>query len=361
MDERFGTWLRDAMADIDEDMLKKRWSAVESLSSELNDSEILGLILYCAIGRTHSTETLQKVKSAFWTHDNAFKMEGNDLELRRLCGAVVIHMLADEPERELDFALTIACLHFGGLGNDFGLPAMADEAEKILQRLAVDTCSSDATSEIPKRTITTDKFLEKISEKIEEEQRQLDVLDLKPLFIEHLKIQDWLTSQNRSIRRALEIQKEENDILWWLTGASSNDLQQQFSNFDRTFAAVIAGKELADHVTRRPGPLGASSILGRMILNSTGDTGAVSLRAVVTKIPMDWRKQLVPGINNFALDYCPLLASIWHSVELDDDPNWVTPFSKRFSYSTEQEISQSVLAYQMYREWMLALNLTTWE
>ena len=113
MDERFGDWMRDALADIDDDILKRRWVGVEALGAKLEDEEVLDLLLYSTGCGTHDDATLQKVRSTFWEHDNAFRMEGNDLELRRLCGAILIHVLHGKSERRLDAALACICLHFG--------------------------------------------------------------------------------------------------------------------------------------------------------------------------------------------------------------------------------------------------------
>ncbi len=48
MDERFGEWMRDALADIDDTVLTRRWGAVERLAGELKEKEILDLLLYSA-------------------------------------------------------------------------------------------------------------------------------------------------------------------------------------------------------------------------------------------------------------------------------------------------------------------------
>lgn len=46
MDNRFGTWIKPAMADVDEDRLSKRWTAVETLLGELGNGEIWDLIVF---------------------------------------------------------------------------------------------------------------------------------------------------------------------------------------------------------------------------------------------------------------------------------------------------------------------------
>lgn len=361
MDERFGSWLRDAMADIDEDILKKRWSAIESLSSDLEHSEILDLILFCANGRMRDANTLAKVRRAFWTHDNAFNMENNGLELKRLCGAVVIHVLSGPSEHKMDFSMVIACLHFGGLHPDFGLPAMAVEAEEILQKLSSNIRSAAAVTGTAKRVINPAKVLEPFKQKVAANQWQQAIPDLEPVFAAYGRALNQLASDNGRIQAGLEIQKEETNILWWLTGAYSNDLEIPFKKFDRPVAAIVAGKELADHVIHRPGPLGAASILSRIILNGAGAAKTASLSDSVVAIPVAWKKQVANQVDDLALNYCPMLAAISHSVEVDNEKSWSTLFSKRFPHPIKKEVPVDLLALQMCREWMLALDIATWK
>ena len=69
MDERFGEWLRDALADMDDDLLKRRWSGVEALGENLQAPEIMDLILYCANCKPSNSETISKARLVFWEHD----------------------------------------------------------------------------------------------------------------------------------------------------------------------------------------------------------------------------------------------------------------------------------------------------
>ena len=357
VDDRFGEWLRDALADMDDDVLIRRWAGVESLASDLDYWEIMDLILYCTQCRKHRNETILKVKQAFWKHDRAFKMNENDLELRRLSGAIVIHVLCGKSTHQMDIALACVCLSFGGLHNDIGLPAMVEEAEKVLQDLSVRIRTKGPVQKVTQRVITPSKFLTKLKEMMEQGEVQVPIDDLHEIFSQYGKGLNQIAKDNRQLQIALEIQKEETNILWWLMGAYSNDLEQSFGNLDKPIAAVIAGKELADHVTHRPGPLSVINILDRIVSHRADNADALSLDAVVTKIPMDWKRKLSQEINDRTLDFCPLHAAISHSVELEDDVSWKTIFSKHFPYSTAKEVSPIVLGYQMYRERILALNL----
>ena len=155
----------------------------------------------------------------------------------------------------------------------------------------------------------------------------------------------------------MSILNEEVDVLWWLLGGYSNDLKQPFESMNGAVAAIIGGKELADHVVHLPGPISVRNILHRVIQKSEGNGAALPLGSAVTKLPMSWRRELVAEGADRALRYCPLLAAISHCVRLEDNPSWVTPFANHFPHSPNLEILPEVLAYQMYRERMLLLNL----
>ena len=77
------------MADIDDELLKRRWAAVESLADDLECAGVLDLLLCSTNCGVQNADAIEKVRRTFWEHDNAFRMTGNDLEIRRLCGAIV--------------------------------------------------------------------------------------------------------------------------------------------------------------------------------------------------------------------------------------------------------------------------------
>ena len=230
MDERFGEWLRDALADVDDDILKRRWSAVESLANDLDESEILDLVLYTTTCPPKSDESIQKARKAFWEYDNAFRMEGNDLELRRLCGAIVIHSLSStgSPQR-MRTALACVCLHIGSSQHDFGWGALREEAEEVLGRLAVGVRSGDAKQGTLLNTTPQNKILARLRKLIDDGHDQVPIHDLHQFLTQFQKDIKHVATDNRSMHTALSIQKEETDILWWLMAGYSNDLTIRFS------------------------------------------------------------------------------------------------------------------------------------
>ena len=358
MDERFGDWIRDTLADIDDEVLKRRWGAVESLADSLGDEEILDLLLYSTNCRTYDEPTLQKVRSTFWKHDSAFRMQGNDLELQRLCGAVLIHALHKEPQRRLNAALACICVHFGGVIGKSGWPVLLQEAETVLQSLSASVRPSDTIKYASRRNPISSKALNRLKQLRNEQHDYVPIDDLEALLVQFTKAINQLWSDQSSLHGALALQEEETDILWWLVGGYSNDLKQPFDNIDKAIAAVIAGKELADHIVHRPGPLSVGNILHRVLKGTEGGASAISLESLVPKLPMQWRNNVAAQGTDRALRYCPLLTAIRYCVSVEDNASWTTPFSKKFPHSTKFKISPEILAYQMYREWMLLFNLS---
>ena len=193
---------------------------------------------------------------------------------------------------------------------------------------------------------------------IKEGHDHIPMEDLNALLSHFGKAINQLGRNHSELNSALALQRKENDILWWLVGGYSNDLERPFDGMSGAVAATIAGKELADHVIHLPGPLSVGNILHRVIKRTKPNDVAVSLESLLPELPMHWRQELVAESSDRVLRYCPLIAAIGHCVAMEDNSSWLTPFSKQFPHSTKLEIVPAVLAYQMYRERMLLLNLS---
>ena len=233
-------------------------------------------------------------------------MTGNDLELRRLCGAIVIRVLNSDSDGKLAIALACACLNFGGSYSGFGLSAMSDEAECTLQGLSAAIRSKHAMEKrFAGRVMVPSKILARVKQLIEDGDDQVPIQELIDILTEFGRGINQVARDNRLLQDALATQREETDILWWLTGACSNDMNQPFAHMDAGVSAIIAGKELADHVVQRPGPLSVANILNRVIEKCETPKVARTLDPLVTEIPMDWKRKLSEGAYEGALLYCP--------------------------------------------------------
>ncbi len=360
MDNRFATWLQPAMADFDEEYLKKRWAAVESLSKELEHGDIMALVRFCSQVGEADQDVVSKLRDSIFKHDNTFIIGGNDLELRLLSSVIVIKILSDNDVNSLDYALFVTCLHFGGLHTGFELPDLVNLAYESLNTLSIELRSTDPLPTPQERLVNSAHIMKPLKEKMEQDQPHLMIADFEPVFTDVAKSVNQLATANSNLQTALELQKEEVNVLWWLVGAHSNDLKQPFSDLPRQVAAVVAGKELASLVSYRPGPLGVASILSRMIANTSGKSTDTSMQELVSQIPIDWRKQTSNALPDLSEMFCPLISAIAASSELDDSEDWIKLFQKHFPHNVEVIASLDIYAMQMYREWMLILESETW-
>ena len=360
MDNRFGTWLRPAMADIDDGRLKRYWTAVEELSKQLEHSDIRKLIRFSAQVGKIDEDTLSKVRNTFFENDNAFLMTGNDFELRLLSSVIVIKMLLDKTD-QLDHALAVACLDCCGAHSCFELHSLVEEANRSLNTMSHELRPKTPLPNLGNEKINAKSVLKPLKAKAAKGTPQVEISDLEPILTAYAKSDNNLASNNEDLRTALELQKEEVDVLWWLVGAYSNDLERPYSELEKAITAVVAGKEFAELVLHRPGPIGATGILKRMLANGTGGSQKISLQELVPNLPMEWRERVSESVTEDSIQFCPLLAAISASVESKADDAWVSIFKNRFPRLLSTAILPEIFSFQMYREWMMVLEIKTWE
>ena len=202
--------------------------------------------------------------------------------------------------------------------------------------------------------------MKQFKERIDPGQPQVMFPDLESVLSDVAKAYNGLSADSVRLHTAIGIQNEEIDILWWLVGAQSDDLDEPFAKLAKPAAALLAGKELAALVSHRPGPLGASSILKRMIMNGTGKNQKIAIKNLIPKLPMDWRKAVADRSSEHSNRVCPLIAAISASVDVEDADSWATMFAKKFPHPTDTPIAPDVLSYQMYLEWMMVLEIESW-
>ena len=72
------------------------------------------------------------------------------------------------------------------------------------------------------------------------------------------------------------LRQEESDILWWLFGEYSRDLEQHISELSLSASCIIVGKELADLILVFPGPIPAKTDIFLQMNTSSNGTDARS-------------------------------------------------------------------------------------
>jgi hypothetical protein len=158
-----------------------------------------------------------------------------------------------------------------------------------------------------------------------------------------------------------DLRQEESDILWWLFGERSRDLDVSFGELKVPAGCLIGAKEIADLTRVLPGSFGVEAYLYKMLrlAHPKLDT-SVTLSDTVFACPQEWLKQLVTlqGLDGVA-DLCPVHLAAQKSVEASGKKTaWHVPFQTASGLKAAMKLTPIDLALQAYRErlFISALN-----
>jgi hypothetical protein len=104
------------------------------------------------------------------------------------------------------------------------------------------------------------------------------------------------------LERADGVLLEESNIVWWVFGQHSRDTEQRFADLPSGFAAILAGKELADLTRIVPGPKAAPAYLDKQL--DAHRKEKLKLVELMAKVDVDWLKRL--PTNTEFLDMTPI-------------------------------------------------------
>ena len=352
MHTHFADWYRQASFKPEDSWLKLRWQAVEAAASETSASKI------CELARLYHRKPLKapefedQFRLKFHEADNAFQMSGNDFEISLLAWATRLHMTETcEQNIAIAAAFAVTCPTLQGKCSKGIVTEIVDRARAYLQEtrreLRREPVPPDAVNpicfdeEALKPLVdawTTNQFPEAgkhLSKLLERLGRQL----------EHV------ATAERCIERYQSLYREESDILWWLTGKCSRDLEIPFHNIEQQAACTVAGKELADLVRVLPGPLGAPAILDTVISTESPASTEVSLSEAINKTDRDWREQWVTTLNTTeCLDLSPILFAVNESIRVNGANAWHSVFKTQIGISPTTKLPARELAEQVYEE-----------
>ncbi len=354
-----GTWYREADLDPTADKVEKRRDAIEQFASERREIEARALDLVRVFyGLSPVDESfVEDFGTLFVESDPSFSMRENSWELQVLAGATIAHLIEQGPPGFGDMlSLAVVCGECQGLR---GKVPIYDLLQIALDRLLSRSGSRPTSTSYPNirmhdadwdprisemtNAFQLDSILE-LEEPVTAGFEQL-VSSLNSLYEATSKATDWLSE-------VLQVQQEEVNILWWLFGGFSRDLDRSFAELELRAACLVAGKELADLVMVLPGPLAADAFLSRMLSTVECDPAAeVSIKDAVNGVPRKWRERLLAG-DGLRSSECllPIHLAVLKSLETDGEADWIPAFEKASKLEGEGRISLEKLSLQMYRE-----------
>jgi hypothetical protein len=319
MDAHFGDWHRDAGMEPNSETLPKHGAAIEEYNPTHAQVISLTRLFYGFLKQDDAF--LDDFRLIFQVQDATFPMRGNMLQMAILAGATLIQIIKFGKDQHLaDFAaLCMVSAAAQGLRTAPPVPEMPEIAAQYLE------------GRTGKRA---------------------------PVGAGEVKKDGELTLNG--LQGELALVSEETNILWWLVSESSRDLKKTWLEIGVPATAIVAGKEMADLTRVIPGPVAALAFLDKIvrISNSGKSSKAVNVKEALEKTPRNWRERNMAEPKSAGLkDLLPITNGVKLSLSVDEGGEWSSVFEKGTAIKDASKILPSTLAYQVFLECMVSIQL----
>jgi hypothetical protein len=287
-------------------------------------------------------------------------MSENDLELKVLAGISIIISLEEDNKSAFNTATAAVCATLQGfVVSTLEVPPVISIAKQYLKKKSIHTRSIENTISIQKNISDFKAKKDQLIALLPQNNLPSTQAPMKELLD---KIQDIFKEINKitsGIDYSLLIQKEESNMLWWITGEYSNTLNKKMSKIPLPFACLIVAKELGDMTKLLPGPLSIPALMDKMMsVGRKKRSDPLSIKEVINGATEKWRSEYIGDIDlSFIEDLCPLHYAISKSVETGDQTAWISSFEKNIGIKADQQFSPIDIAMQAYNEMLLISSI----
>lgn len=358
MHTNFAEWYRLVRIEPNGDVLKNRWAGVEEWSTSLRDKDdaVLETVrIFQGLPEVTSRETFLAV---FRKHDPAFQQRNNELEQRVLAGAALVQVVQHDQDAD-NGGLRAAVLAGTALAAsrlrvaDGPLEELVGDVLAGLHRVArLQRGRRGFDSAL--LTAEEQKSFSKTIETNVGDHNQLRAT-FATAFQTILKAVQRSESALADAAHDLRCADEETNILWWLEGGCSRDLNKPWSAL-KDEAPLIAGWELADLTDVALGPREVAAFLDRVVSPTKGKSKDQPLHAYVNAVSDDWAKACATNLPERALDLAPLTLALSHRAK-SGTSGWQQFFEKTGEVAPAKPLAPEVVAKQAYVEAVLLRTL----
>ncbi|MDP3543529.1 MAG: GTPase-associated system all-helical protein GASH [Elusimicrobiota bacterium] len=347
MHNDFADWYRAVSLEPQDEVLKKRWAAVEKLFSTIDKPRGLDVARLFLGLQPKAADFAAWFADPFKTEDAGFPMKGNSAELRVLAGAVCIGGM-DSSDQDLDISIAIALALVAGsyMGKRRGLVLkdVITAAREFLSQQSLRTRAKSSNDRVAGlvKAIGAVKLKCKGANTIGFMEQEFGAFA------------DNIGDTVGALTKANTILQEETNILWWLLGGHSHDLRKPFGALDAGCVAIVAPKELADRVLILPGPRAIQAFLAQALQQSDRPR-ELSLAEAIEKTPKAWREARFGAAGNLdeVLDLCPSLLMMKKSLDGSKRDTWSAQAAKASAINVKDKLAPVEMSIQVFTENLL--------
>jgi hypothetical protein len=351
MHKNFAEWYRLVRVEPKGDMLDNRWAGVEEWATSLRDEDDAVLETVRIFQGFPQVTSREAFFAVFRKHDSAFQQRNNELEQRVLAGAAIVQLVKHDDDAD-DGDLRSAVLAGTAVAAS-RLCATDGPLEELVEEV-LDGLHEMARHQRRRRgfdaTLLTDEEEKSFAKTIETnvgDHNQLRA-SFASAFQLILKAVHRSESALCDAAHDLRCADEETNILWWLEGECSRDLNKPWSAL-KDGAPVIAGWELADLTDVALGPHDAAALLERVVSSAKGKSNDQPLHTYVNAVSDDWAKARATDLPERALDLTPLTFALSLRAR-SGTSSWQQFFEKTGQITPTLNIAPEVVAKHAYVE-----------
>lgn len=355
MHKNFAEWYRLVSLEPDGTKLAKRWAGVKAWAAALRRSDENALETVRIYRGLPNKSSREPFLDAFRKADPAFPQR-NELELQVLAGASLLECVTSPGGTTEGFRTALLA---GAALETSKLRVVEPRLEEIAQEVSMGL-RTVAINQRKRRPIYPDNLLVEAGDQEDAISQLSSAPDtaslktaIKPILEAFVSGFASAAEEIRDVKHNLRCADEETNILWWIEGRCSRDLNKPWASLKEA-AATIAGMELADLTDVALGPLEATAVLERVLKEASYEGGDknTQLEFYVNALPEEWTTARAAKLTEHALDLMPIA----HAISLrskSDATSWQHYFETTSPLKQPASFTESSAARQAYFEAVL--------
>lgn len=352
MDTHFARWYAECFM---EEGAKRdlRWQGIVDVSSRgtFATVEVLARLAFQtpvpASGR--KSENIQEEYTDIVTKisggDSTFDPGNSVRELQILAASALIQMFSRLP----DAAIVVTTSSMGGLRKPILPMDLVGLAENSLVTLSARKHTRTSIDTLDVATSAIDYTFDSVAqptvgtEQIKSEFSRLHAATSAT--IKHI-----VEGQNQvveALRRRIELDEEELQMLWWLLGGYSTSTDTPFAKIDGKFRSLVLAQELGEMTAVSPGPTSIRAMLSRAGIN----TSKLKLSDVVNAPSLKWA-QSVSKSKMISPVTTPIHFALEQRAELGTSDMWQASWSGFTGIHADSQLPAVKIGELFYREYV---------
>ena len=333
-----------------------RWEGLSTIVDRADRSTVEALVrlAYGTARQPPSSHQLTRMQEDYRLADETFDPSQASREMEVLAGACLAVLFERDNQVAAAAALSTACASFGGARTPnlpMDLPLLAEVA---LERMADanrarPSLAGHVNDESPK--IDFEAAGAKAAEETGEALIQAFTLAANNIRTAFRTLAARQAKAIRAVDRFIQVQDEELQMLWWLTGGRSFDFDCAFDAVAAEAQPLVFAKELADSTEFLPGPRSIKPLLVRAGLK---ERKKLTVATALTAAEAGWLGKLVSEASPSPVTE-PLHFAIQRQGEAGGGEAWVQGWAAVVGVDGARQLSTLALGVQFYRERLLAL------